>query len=113
MAYNRLVEKLTKENLWLYIIYLLKKKPMYGYEIVKHIREKFNFSPALIPIYVVLYKMEREKLIRRVKNGDSFQNLSRRNYYIVTKKGLEIFNKGLEFIRQTYEKLADKNAYKA
>ncbi len=107
MAYNRLVEKLTKENLWLYIIYLLKKKPMYGYEIIKYIKDKFNFSPALITVYVVLYKMEKEGLIKRVKERNESLNISKRNYYVVTEKGLETFRRGLRFLRETYENLIE------
>lgn len=103
MAYQRLVKKLTKENLWLYIIKLLKEKPMYGKEIAKAIREKFHFSPALITVYVVLYRMESEGLIKKVRiKEESGQG---KIYYVPTKKGLEIFEKGRKFIKNLYETL--------
>ncbi len=43
-ALNRLMIKLTKENLWIYIVKLLMERPMYGYEIAKEIRERFNIN---------------------------------------------------------------------
>lgn len=91
MAYNRLVKKLTKENLWLYVISVLKEKPRYGYEVKKAIKEKFNFSPSTVTVYAVLYRMVREGLIKKVKrNGET--------YYVPTKYGLETFERAKEFI---------------
>ena len=54
MALERLKEKLTKENLWLYILTLLKGGPLYAYEIRSKISKSFSFEPAMITIYVVL-----------------------------------------------------------
>ncbi len=91
MAFERLVRKLTKENLWLYIIRVLKDKPMYGYEVKKAIKDKFNFSPSTVTVYAVLYRMSREGLIKKVKvNGET--------YYAPTEKGLEVFEKARFFI---------------
>ena len=61
-AYKRLTKKLTKENLWIYVLRLLQERPMYGYEIRQKIDTKFGFAPARVSCYVVLYKMKREKL---------------------------------------------------
>jgi len=104
MAYERLVKKLTKENLWLYILRLLKDRPMYGYEIVKAIKEKFKFSPATVTVYVVLYRMESEGLIKKVKEEKSVGRIGRA-YYAPTEKGLEVFEKGKEFIENMYRLL--------
>ena len=41
-AYRRLVRKLTVENLWLYVLSLLKEGPLYGYEVVKRIEERLS-----------------------------------------------------------------------
>ncbi len=108
MAYQRLVEKLTKENLWLYILKLLKEKPMYGKEIAKEINRRFHFSPATITVYVVLYKMEREGLIRKVKTY-SIEQSPGKIYYEPTEKGLKLFEKGREFIRNIYKSLFEED----
>ena len=63
MAYDRLFTKITKENLWLYLLKLLTKRPMYAYEIGKEIKASFGFSTASVIVYVILYKMECEGLI--------------------------------------------------
>ncbi|WP_243668274.1 PadR family transcriptional regulator [Vulcanisaeta sp. JCM 16161] len=69
-ALNRLMTKLTKENLWIYVVKLLMERPMYGYEIAKEIRERFNINITNVGVYVVLYKMERDGLVETfVSNG--------------------------------------------
>lgn len=92
MAFERLVRKLTKENLWLYVISVLRSKPLYGYAVKKAIYEKFNFNPATITVYAVLYKMLREGLLEKFSDGET-------TYYKVTDKGLMLFEKARQFIR--------------
>jgi len=57
---ERLKEKITKEVLWMYILRLLKDRPMYAYELKNKIRESFGFEPATVSSYVVLYKLEHD-----------------------------------------------------
>ncbi|MGQ9478807.1 MAG: PadR family transcriptional regulator [Thermoproteota archaeon] len=108
MAYERLVDKLTKENLWLYILTLLKERPMYGYEIASMLRTQFNIPIATITAYVVLYKMEREGLVERSgehpEAGVGRVNI-RKVYYRYTDKGRETLEKGIEFIRSRLQLL--------
>ncbi len=103
MAYGRLVEKLTVENLWLYILRLLGEKPLYGYEIRKQIQERFHFAPAVITVYMVLYKLQREGLVRKtsVKGESSAQ----RKYYTITDKGMETLQAGKKFFEDTYQRV--------
>ena len=56
-AVNRLADKLTKANLWMYILRLLEESPLYGYEIKEKINKRFGFQPAIVSGYVILYKM--------------------------------------------------------
>jgi len=93
LAYERLVKKLTKENLWLYIISVLRSQPMYGYAIKKAISEKFNFTPSTITVYAVIYRMVREGLLEKFSSGGT-------SYYKVTDKGVKVFEKAREFIRK-------------
>ncbi|MEM2941312.1 MAG: PadR family transcriptional regulator [Thermoproteota archaeon] len=108
MAYERLVEKLTKENLWLYILTMLREKPMYGYEIAGRLRTEFSIPIATITAYVVLYKMEREGLVERVTEhpeaGGSRVNV-RKVYYRQTDKGRELLGKGIEYLRSRLQLL--------
>jgi PadR family transcriptional regulator PadR len=104
LAYNRLVTKLTKENLWLYILRMLSERPMYAYEIGKSLKKRFDFSVATVTVYVVLYKMQIEGLITVTKVAPSKER-SDRKYYKITDKGKEIFQKGQFFIQETIKKL--------
>jgi len=64
MAYERLVRKLTHENLWIYILTLLKDGPLYGYEVRRMIEERFGFRPGQVTSYIVLYRLEKAWYIR-------------------------------------------------
>ncbi|MEM2929983.1 MAG: PadR family transcriptional regulator [Thermoproteota archaeon] len=101
MAYERLVEKLTKENLWLYILTMLREKPMYGYEIAGRLKTDFNIPIATITAYVVLYKMEREGLVERMEHTEvsGVRVNVRKVYYRQTDKGRETLEKGIEYLR--------------
>ncbi|MEM2743230.1 MAG: helix-turn-helix transcriptional regulator, partial [Candidatus Methanomethylicaceae archaeon] len=89
MALRRLENKITKENLWIYILNLLKDGPLYGYEVREKIKKKFGFEPATITVYMVLYKMEKEGLVIREKS-----NKNQRKYYLITEKGLKVLEEG-------------------
>jgi len=107
LAYARLVSKITKENLWLYIIRMLMDRPMYAYEISKTLDERFGFSTAMITVYVVLYKMQREGFIQ-IKEETTAPNRPDRKYYEATEKGREAFTKGKNFLEDTIKKLSTK-----
>lgn len=105
LAFHRLVVKITKENLWLYILKMLMTRQMYAYEINKFFKEKFGFSPALVTFYVVLYKMERQGLIQIGETKSVFGRPDRK-YYKITKKGLKNLQKAIHFLEATILKLS-------
>jgi PadR family transcriptional regulator PadR len=104
VAYERLLRKITKENLWLYILKMLMERPMYAYEINKKLKETFGFSTSTVTVYVVLYKMRREGLIQ---TGEEKTVLGRpvRKYYELTDRGSENFFKGLKLLKDTLRSL--------
>ena len=78
---KRLRRLLTSENLWLYVLSLLRrKKKLYAYELDDAIERAFKFRPNKIMIYIVLYKLEGEGLIKS-------EFIERRKYYALTGKG--------------------------
>ena len=105
LAYDRLVTKLTKENLWLYILKMLTERPMYAYEIGKNLKKKFGFSVATVTVYVVLYKMQFEGLVA-VEEESPTQGRTDRKYYKMTEKGKELYRKGQNFLEDTIKKLS-------
>jgi len=60
MPLKRLERVTTKDILWIYILKLLKTRDMYAYEIRSELNKRFNFSPALVTPYVVLYRLENK-----------------------------------------------------
>jgi DNA-binding PadR family transcriptional regulator len=84
---------------------MLTDRPMYAYEINKTLNERFNFSTATITVYVVLYKMENEGLIRVEKDVPNLGKPSRK-YYCTTSEGVKTLEKGRAFLKETIERIS-------
>jgi DNA-binding PadR family transcriptional regulator len=98
-ALARLRKKLTVENLWLYIIKILREnKPLKAYDIKVHLREKFGINAPAVTVYTVLYRMRRDGLVEVKREGDNV-------LYTPTDRGLEAFKQGLVFIEEVLAKL--------
>ncbi len=95
---KRLRHLLTNENLWLYILSLIRMdKRIHAYALDERIYKEFNFKPNKIMIYVVLYKLENEGLILAEQE-------ERRKYYTITEKGIET----LDLAKNHFKMLARK-----
>ncbi len=99
MPLERLKVKTTKEILWIYILKLLADKEMYAYEIKKELKKKFDFEPALITPYVVLYRLETSGYVRREKKEN-------KKYYYITEKGKNLLEEGVKYLNKMVEKLS-------
>ncbi|MEM2910311.1 MAG: PadR family transcriptional regulator [Nitrososphaerota archaeon] len=97
MAFQRFVRKLTRENLWIYILSLLRDGPLYGYEVERTIKNRFGFKPGKVTCYVVLYMLRKEGFIAISQKLPSDVGPPRR-YYRITKKGEELLEKAKEFL---------------
>jgi len=91
---ERLQKSNTIENLWIYILLILKEKPSHSWEILKEIKEKFGFKPGLITPYRVLYKLEEKGFVK-----SKFKE--KRRVYQITEKGKE----ELEKAKKLYKKI--------
>ncbi len=95
---KRLRSLLTSGNLWLYILSLIRiNKRIHAYKLDDEIEKEYFFKPNKVMIYIVLYKLENEKLIKSEFEG-------RRKYYTITKKGIET----LEFAKEYFRLLSGK-----
>jgi PadR family transcriptional regulator, regulatory protein PadR len=95
---ERLKKLNTKENLWIYILILLKKKPLYAWELPPLIENEFGFRPGNITPYRVLYRLEAENLVK--------SNLKdRRRTYQLTEKGSKELNQVKDFYKEIINKL--------
>ncbi len=102
MPSRRLEQKLTKENLWLYILSLLEDRDMYGYELREEIEKKFGFKPGNVTAYRVLYSLRRQALVKKVEKSAEGRE---RKYYKITKKGSDELKEGKRVLRGTLTKL--------
>lgn len=102
-AMNRLVNKLTKEMLWMYILRLLQERPHYGYEIKQLIQDRFGFSPATVSGYAILYRLIKDGLIIEQRTSDS-----PRKYYAITSKGDNAMSEAKQFLTKTVGLVFDK-----
>ena len=98
---KRLKKKTTTENLWIYILRLLKEKPMYAYELNKNIQERFDFEIGTVSAYVILYKLLKEGYVDTEWREEERQ----RKYYTITKEGVKLLEKGISYINEMREKL--------
>jgi len=94
----RLERSLTRENLWLYILSILSRKRMHGYAINEEIVKRFGWKPGLITPYVVMYKLEEDKLIKSRSHG-------RRVLYEITPVGKNELKAAKVYITDISKKL--------
>lgn len=87
----RLMNSITNSNLWLYILSIAKKEKFYAYTLGEEIERLFGFKPNKIMLYIVLYKLEAEKLLLS-------EYIERRKYYKLTKLGSKVLQQGIEYL---------------
>jgi len=95
---KRLQHTLTKENLWLYIFSVLKRKKVYAYGLGNELEKRFGWRHGLITSYVVLYRLEAEGLI-------SSEYEDRRKYYKLTPKGRKALAGAKAYMKKLAERL--------
>ncbi len=104
---QRLVDKLTKENLWLYVLSILKERPAYPYEISDLIEERFGWRPARVTAYMVMRSLKSKGYVRMSKKkGEETGKM--RNYYEITESGRKLLEEGLKFLNETMISLQEK-----
>ncbi|MDF1538075.1 MAG: helix-turn-helix transcriptional regulator [Candidatus Thorarchaeota archaeon] len=101
-AMNRLINKLTKEMLWIYLLRLLQERPHYGYELKRLVTERFGFSPATVSGYAIIYRLMKDGLIDEQTSSDS-----PRKYYGITEKGREAMKGAKTFLTETVDLVFD------
>ncbi len=101
-AVTRLVKKMTKEMLWIYILRLLQERPLYGYEIKQLVTERFGFSPAVVSGYAIIYRLIKDGLIQAQTASDT-----PRKYYEITEKGRMAMSEAKQFMDSTMNSVFD------
>jgi len=102
MPLKRLIKKTTVENLWIYILSLLKEEAMYAYEIPKKIKERFGFEIGNVTAYIVLYKLENSGYVETKWKSE---NNRQRKYYTITENGKKLLNEGTSYLEGLLKKI--------
>jgi PadR family transcriptional regulator PadR len=95
---ERLERKNQKENLWVFILSLLKTKERYPFEIRDLVKEKFGFWVGNVTAYKVLHLLRRGGYVeegRSEKTGGPT-----RRYYRITDNGRKELKAAVEFYRR-------------
>jgi len=96
---QRLEKSNTTENLWVYILAILKNQPLYGWEIPALIEKKFGFRPGKITPYRVFYRLEADGFVKS-------QTAERRRVYEITDKGKKELTDAKTFYAKILKELA-------
>lgn len=81
----RLERKLGIELLWVFILSLIKSKPMHAYALRKMVQKEFGFLPGTVSAYVVLYKLESRGFV-------STQKQENKLVYSITPEGKKLLD---------------------
>lgn len=98
LPFDRLKILNTKENLWLYILTILKNKDLYGWEIPNLVEKNFGFKTGRITPYRVLYRLEKDAFVKS-------KTKERRRVYQITAKGKEEIDKARNFYKKVLNDL--------
>lgn len=77
---HRLWQSITLGNLWLSVLSLAARGKIYAYNLPAAIKTRFGFSPSLLLVYLVLYRLESDGYLKSAEDG-------RRRYYSITPAG--------------------------
>lgn len=102
---ERFEKSITKDNLWLYIFVLLKRRELYPYEIKEAIKTEFGFSPGNMTAYVVLKKLKSGGYVTVMKKDQG--KGPERTFYRITEKGINEFNKAKELHKKIFNLLSN------
>jgi PadR family transcriptional regulator, regulatory protein PadR len=95
-ALEKLKKSTKTDNMWIYILSVLKKNDLHAYILSKEIEKKFNWKPERITSYVVIYKIEKEGLIKSKSEG-------RKKIYSITPKGNKTLKEAKEYLKKLGE----------
>ncbi len=95
-ALEKLKKSTTTDNVWLYVLSVLQKEDIHAYALHKEIENKFHWAPELITSYVVLYRIEKEGLIKSEKKG-------RIKVYSITPKGVKTLKEAKNYLKNLAE----------
>ncbi|MHA2314937.1 MAG: PadR family transcriptional regulator [Candidatus Hermodarchaeia archaeon] len=96
-AMKRLISRTTRDNLWLYVLSLLKERDYFAYELRGAVRERFGVEMASVTAYVLLYKLRRDGLVQLSEERREGKRPTRK-YYKITELGLQTLVEARDYL---------------
>ncbi len=96
--YERFIKTNTKENLWIYVLIILKRGSHYAWDMYSVIEKEFGFKPGNITPYRVLYRLEEQKYVES-------EMINRKRMYKITSLGEKELEKAKDFYLQIAKKI--------
>ena len=96
-AMKRLISRTTRDNLWLYVLALLKERDYFAYELRGAVRERFGVEMASVTAYVLLYKLRRDGLVQLSEERREGKRPTRK-YYKITELGLQTLVEARDYL---------------
>ncbi|MEW6592425.1 MAG: PadR family transcriptional regulator [Candidatus Hadarchaeota archaeon] len=105
MAIARMKKKTATELLWPYFLKLLKERPRYAYELKQEVQKRFGWKPPTVTSYIVLHRLQKGGFV----NYEWKEQRGRpaRKYYKLTKKGNELLQEGVKYLKWLCSQLSD------
>lgn len=95
---ERLKRKVEKENLWLFVLSVLRRQNLNGIQIKTLVTRRFGFLTGNVTVYKVLYLLEKGGYVKAERN--------RRNVvYRIRSKGRKELQKARRFLMRTTKNL--------
>lgn len=105
-AMKRLISRTTRDNLWLYVLTLLKERDYFAYELRGAVKERFGVEMASVTAYVLLYKLRRDRLVQLSEERREGKRPTRK-YYKITELGLQTLVEAREYLLLLSKTLTD------
>lgn len=89
---RRLRRKLESEVLWIYVAYLLREGDKTAHELKRLMADRFTIRVSSLKLYLVLYRLEDEGLVKRVSEGPV--------RFALTERGELEFRKAITYLEE-------------
>lgn len=97
LPFDRLKKSNTIENLWIYLLLIIKnasaQSPTYAYELREKVEKNFGFKPGEITAYRVLYRLEADGFVKSAQ-------IDRKRTYQITQRGLDELRQASKFFKE-------------
>ena len=105
-AMRRLIGATTTDNLWLYVLSLLKERDYFAYELRGTVEEQYGVRMGSVTAYVLLYKLHYDGLVDLSEERREGKRPTRK-YYRITETGRRSLADAMDYLQLLVQTLAE------